>query len=416
MEQSTSGFIVDTFDEETNVFTDYTEQPSSGHNALYKAKRYGKWYILKGLKPEYADNALYIELLNKEFDLGISLDHPNIVHFVGKEVDKKVGRCIVMEYVDGVTLSEFAAQQPTKEACNKITMEILSALQYIHGKQVIHRDLKPSNILITRNGNNVKLIDFGLSDTDYYSILKQPAGTQKYAAPEQWQSNIALDCRADLYAFGLLLQCLYGKQIPRNLQRIVQQCTQTDREKRPQTAEQILKEIKHNQRNRRIFLLSMLVAALVIVSNGLLLLSVQRSESQTVQSGQPLVVEQMREEIRAITTPFTDSIQRGYFPYMEYTVPSMERIQKETQQVLSTYQASFEPTEEFGMFELHDAFAKIMYDELYLYIQNLPIAAELYKAGKMTDEEYEAFGQEYLRRQSTSSQEYLKQQATSSGE
>ena len=61
----------------------------------------------------------------------------------------------------------------------------MDALEYIHGKQTAHRDLKPSNIMITRNGQHVKLIDFGLSDTDDYAVYKQPAGTEGYISPEQ---------------------------------------------------------------------------------------------------------------------------------------------------------------------------------------------------------------------------------------
>ena len=56
---------------------------------------------------------------------------------------------------------------------------------YIHAKQIVHRDLKPSNIMITHNGNHVKLIDFGLSDNDDFALLKQPAGTPGYISPEQ---------------------------------------------------------------------------------------------------------------------------------------------------------------------------------------------------------------------------------------
>lgn len=78
-------------------------------------------------------------------------------------------------------------------------------MSYFHTKGIIHRDLKPSNILITRNGGNVKVIDFGLSDSDEYAILKQPSGSVKYSAPEQSEGDVAVDLRADIYAFGAML-------------------------------------------------------------------------------------------------------------------------------------------------------------------------------------------------------------------
>lgn len=58
-------------------------------------------------------------------------------------------------------------------------MQTCAALDYIHRRQIIHRDLKPENIMLTGNGGNVKLIDFGYSDTDSYAVLKQPAGTRR---------------------------------------------------------------------------------------------------------------------------------------------------------------------------------------------------------------------------------------------
>jgi serine/threonine protein kinase len=71
-----------------------------------------------------------------------------------------------MEYVDGTTLAEWLTTNPSKMARQRVMMQLLDALEYIHSLQLVHHDLKSSNILITRNGQNVKLIDFGLSNTD----------------------------------------------------------------------------------------------------------------------------------------------------------------------------------------------------------------------------------------------------------
>lgn len=53
---------------------------SEGFNRLFKAQRYGKWFVLKGLKPEHQNKEVYLSLLTKEFELGVQMDHPNIVH------------------------------------------------------------------------------------------------------------------------------------------------------------------------------------------------------------------------------------------------------------------------------------------------------------------------------------------------
>lgn len=194
-ETSTSGEITSSFENISDVFTAYAEIPSGGFNRLYKAKRYGKWFVLKGLKPEFERKAVYNERLTKEFELGVQMDHPNIVHTFSFETDPVAGPCLVMEYVDGCTLKEFLSQKPPAAVRRKIAKEILSAMSYFHGKQIIHRDLKPDNILVTHNGRNMKIIDFGLADSDWHGILKQPAGSDKYAAPEQKSGGIALAMR-----------------------------------------------------------------------------------------------------------------------------------------------------------------------------------------------------------------------------
>ncbi|MBR0178176.1 MAG: serine/threonine protein kinase [Bacteroidales bacterium] len=182
---STSGIIGNSFLTESDCFSTYEELPSKGFNRLVKAKRQGRWFILKGLKPEYRNQTVYLELLKKEYELMVQLDHPNIVKAYAKEMNDEIGPCIVIEYIDGLTLDAFLETKPSRQTRRIVIEQLVDALAYIHTKQVVHRDLKPSNILITRNGNNLKIIDFGLSDADDFAILKQSAGTLKYMAPEQ---------------------------------------------------------------------------------------------------------------------------------------------------------------------------------------------------------------------------------------
>lgn len=230
--------------------------------------------MLKGLKPEYQGKAVYNELLTKEFELGVQLDHPNIARIFSKEsCDPVAGPCVVMEYVDGCTLKEFLKQNPSGSVRMKIAKEILAAMAYYHSKQIIHRDLKPDNILITNNGHNVKIIDFGLADSDWHGILKQPAGSNKYAAPEQVAGDVSLDCRADIYAFGVILRQLY----PHRYGSIVRKCTQANREKRFNNAEEILQRLQRRQRMVPFFIL----AGLLCVGIGAWLLWPKAQADQT---------------------------------------------------------------------------------------------------------------------------------------
>ena len=198
---SYSGIIIEE-SRRSEQFSDFTPIPCKGFNILCKAKRYGRWWVLKGLKEPYRQDENYKNLLHKEFDILISLQHPNIVSAYSMEEIQEMGTCIVMEWIDGITLEHWSGRKTEGE---DIFLQLLDAVHYIHAKQIVHRDLKPSNIMITHNGNHVKLIDFGLSDTDDFAILKQPAGTQGYISPEQIVSQQA-DIRNDIFSIGCILE------------------------------------------------------------------------------------------------------------------------------------------------------------------------------------------------------------------
>lgn len=186
-------------------FTECTVIPTGGPALLVKARRQGRWWMLKGLKEQYRNEPFYVELFEKEVVLTTSLQHPNIVHTIGTELVAPYGRCLIMEYLDGSTLDAFLQTKPAREVRRALSWQLLDVMEYIHSKQVVHRDLKPTNIIITHNGKHLKLIDFGLADNDAYYILKQPAGTEGYASPEQHVSRTA-DIRNDLYSIGVLLR------------------------------------------------------------------------------------------------------------------------------------------------------------------------------------------------------------------
>lgn len=206
---SNSGIIADGKPEISSAFTDITlwYESVNGYCCLYKAQKLGKYHILKTLKPAYKNNPLYQGLLQKEFQISYPLAHPHIVQTIGFEEIPGIGASIIMEYIDGMNLREYLnSKNYNRNTILKILSELCLALNYIHSLQIIHRDLKPENILITRNGSNVKLIDFGLSDTDSYSILKHPAGTLKYASPEQQTPQTTIDNKADIYSIGVILE------------------------------------------------------------------------------------------------------------------------------------------------------------------------------------------------------------------
>lgn len=200
-----SGFIFPLVGEVTESYTEISELSSSGFNILFRAKRNGKWWILKALAPDVRFDSTYLQLQQKEYDILARLDHPGIVKVEGLEEVEGYGRCIVMEWVDGVTLDEWLTQKHSCAERSQIVRQLLLVMEYVHDQQIVHRDLKPANIMVARNGGTIKLIDFGLSDADSYAILKSPAGTDGYVSPEQQKDSMP-DVRNDIYSLGVILK------------------------------------------------------------------------------------------------------------------------------------------------------------------------------------------------------------------
>lgn len=223
---SVSGFCEETFEEVSSRFNNVEVLGTHGHNVLARAKRYGRWFLLKGLSPDVAHEELYRQMLRKELDIMMRLQHPGVAQAIGKEKVEPLGECIVMEWVEGSTLKKWLESDTTSSDRKHVASQLLDAVEHIHAHGIAHRDLKPSNIMITSNGHNVKIIDFGLADTDVHAILKQPAGTEHYMAPEQ-ASTSKPDVRNDIYSLGLVLREMnlgrdYKKPIARCLMPIAE--------------------------------------------------------------------------------------------------------------------------------------------------------------------------------------------------
>ena len=196
---------------------------------LYKSSRHRRIVAIKCVRPEFRDNPLYWDMLRKEYEIGHSLNHPNIREYYSLDNDPELGICLEMEWVDGDSLDLLLPEcRRNAELRDKITRQILDAVRFMHLKQVIHRDLKPGNILVTRNGQNVKLIDFSLSDSDSHLVLKGNAGTARYASPEQKECGPA-DFRSDIFSIGVILSEMSDSRRYRNVSR---KCMRPDKDRR----------------------------------------------------------------------------------------------------------------------------------------------------------------------------------------
>ena len=209
---STSEFMEQQVVETSSVFTDFSTIAVRGYNIISRARRNGRWWVLKSLEEKVRNTEPFVSMLRKEFYIMASLQDPNIVNVVSIEEVDQLGLSIVMEWIDGVTLEEWLKQPHSKKEKLRVIHQLITTLAFVHQHQTAHRDLKPSNVMVTHRGNNVKLIDFGLSDADSFDYMKVPAGTVGYRAPEveaveAVEASATINYqRADIYSLGRIIE------------------------------------------------------------------------------------------------------------------------------------------------------------------------------------------------------------------
>ena len=311
-DSSTSGYLFDSFEGISRRFTDVTILNTSEVNIVAKAKRYGRWWLLKGLNKQVANETAYIQRLRKELELLMQLEHHFVVTTFGLEMVEDLGNCIVMEYVEGTTLKEWLREKHTYKDRKRIAIQLGEAVDYIHTKGIVHRDLKPENIIITKNGNNVKLTDFGLADSCSYAILKQPAGTPQYMSPEQMQTAVA-DVRNDIYSLGIVYSEMnlgYG------FKHIIHRCLKPI-ELRYQNVSELRNAIRKQEKITAIFawsaiVLLVVVAAFIIVTQTLRIseLRQQMSHNKQEQIGIQETVSSLNDSLERLTATHLELLQK----------------------------------------------------------------------------------------------------------
>ncbi|HEY5948000.1 MAG TPA: serine/threonine-protein kinase [Kofleriaceae bacterium] len=160
---------------------------------------------LKILPPELAAHSQVKSRFLEEAKALAALDHPNIVHLYnfGQENGSFV---LAMQYVQGRTWERLILENKRldwKASC-KITIDVLKALEYAHGRGVVHRDMKPSNVLVRESDGAATVMDFGIAKMAQSTKLTatgQTMGTVRYMSPEQVRGQ-EVDLRTDIYSLG----------------------------------------------------------------------------------------------------------------------------------------------------------------------------------------------------------------------
>lgn len=173
---------------------------------VYTVKKYGKWVMLKALKPQYANQPEYQAMLQKEFDVRYTLCHPNIVLVNDLDVVPGVGMAIITDDVYGYSLRRLIDEKRlTPKIVHRLETQLLDAMQYIQENHVQHVPITPETIIFTEYNENLKLTNVGFD--------------QKSMLSEQ-------DTRADIASYGKIVNEVLDHlptSLPK-LRRIAKKC------------------------------------------------------------------------------------------------------------------------------------------------------------------------------------------------
>src|SRR5215470_12385586 len=267
---------------------------AGGMGEVYQARdaRLERTVALKILPAEVAADAERMRRFVREAKAASALNHPHVatIYEIG-EVDGV--NFIAMEYVEGQTLAARINGHTLRASeIIEIGSQIADALDEAHGKGITHRDIKPANVMITPRGQ-VKVLDFGLAKiarpaaqpivTDTSTMTKtEPGlvvGTVPYMSPEQALGR-EVDHRSDVFSLGVTLyematgrlpfsamntsetldrilhaqpeaMARFNYDAPAELERIVRKCLEKERERRYQSAKELLVDLQNLKRDTR---------------------------------------------------------------------------------------------------------------------------------------------------------------------
>lgn len=280
--------------ESFNQYRIVSQLGAGGMGEVYLADdtRLRRKVALKFLPDALTQDKRHLHRFEVEARAIAAMSHPNActIHEVIQTEDGR--HCIVMEYIEGMTLRQRMINGPIKvnEALD-IAIQIASALSSAHAAGIVHRDIKPENVMLRRDGY-LKVLDFGLAklaattsdpansqaETRAMEMKTTPGvlmGTVGYMSPEQSRA-LPVDSRTDVWSLGVVLYEMVAgrkpfagatptdviisiverepeplsKSAPEaiRLQRIVTKALAKDRNERYQTAEEMLRDLKSAKR------------------------------------------------------------------------------------------------------------------------------------------------------------------------
>lgn len=148
---------------------------------VYTAKKHGKWVMLKALRPELQDDPVMRAMIAKEFDVRYNLAHPHIIMINDFEIVPGIGQCIITDDVYGNSLRYLIDQGQVDESIlNKVTGDLVDAMEYIQENHLIHHPLRPESIIFTEKIGNLKVIDVGFDQLEFLSVQETGGDMEQF--------------------------------------------------------------------------------------------------------------------------------------------------------------------------------------------------------------------------------------------
>lgn len=306
---------VERCDEPKSGFCDFKLLKTTAYASLYIAVKSGKRFLVKTTK----EKSVWQErLIRREYELACSIEHPHIVHIYALESIEPYGVAMVMEFVDGRTLSDYLAESPNIKERRRIFGELLSAVEYMHRRGVVHNDLKPDNILISNASDTLKLIDFGLADSDAEYAMRTLGCTPRYASPEL-RNRKNVDARSDIYSLGVIMTEMFGHS------RVSRRAA-SDRPSRRYASVDALRQAWRRRPMRLVATIAVVVAIILIYI--LYATTSGTKQSETNSSSADAMLSCLEDEMEHIYQTAVDSI--SVTKYREFDTPYFQTFWRQS--------------------------------------------------------------------------------------
>lgn len=266
---------------------------AGGMGEVYLAQdpRLDRTVAIKILPDDLARDEERLRRFFQEAKAASALNHPNVCIIYEVDRTESGQPFIAMEYIEGQSLDERINGQPLPQSeIVDIAIQVADALDEAHAKGIVHRDIKPANLMLTPRGQ-VKVLDFGLAKIDApksqmsasdIATMKQTSpgvvmGTVQYMSPEQAIGK-PTDHRTDIFSLGIAIYEMttgrlpfsgsstseiidrinhsqpdaiarFNYDAPTELERIIRKCLEKDRERRYQSARELLIDLKNLKRD-----------------------------------------------------------------------------------------------------------------------------------------------------------------------